>query len=256
MNIDFHVHGILSKSMEFNPQLLKKEIEYGRESGLDGFILCEHFNAIYFKDIHRYLKENYKYEGDRYNIEGFSIFPGIEVSVKEKGHIVLVGNRDVILEIRALLQDNIEKENLVELKKLLNIADDYGCLKIGAHPCRKGHKLCNQPKEILSRLDAIDLNAKDIFKKGEYAAKLELRELSSRIGVNIVSGTDSHYPIQIGSIITHLQEDCSTISELRASILKNEHHIEISSTLDLRVFSAKIAKRYIVKNKETKLFFI
>lgn len=256
MNIDFHVHGILSKSMEFNPQLLKKEIEYGRENGLDGFVLCEHFNAIYFNDIHRYLKENYNYVGDKYDIQGFSIFPGIEVSVKEKGHIVLVGSREVILKIRALLGDNMEKDHLVEIEKLLNIADEHGCLKIGAHPCRKGHKLCNQPKEILSRLDAIDLNAKDVFKKGEYVAKSEMRELSSRIGVNIVSGTDSHYPIQIGSIVTKLQDECSTINELRSSILKNEHDIEISTTLDLRVFSAKVAKRYIVKNPDTKLFFI
>ncbi|HBA05466.1 MAG TPA: histidinol-phosphatase, partial [Clostridium sp.] len=101
---------------------------------LNGIIMCEHFNAINFKEIYKYLEENYEYKDHRYLVKGVSVFPAMEVSIKDKGHVVLVGRREAILEIHEKLEPYMNRENLVEFKELLDLADEYGCLKIGAHP--------------------------------------------------------------------------------------------------------------------------
>lgn len=46
MNMDFHVHGILSKKLNFDEELFIQGINFAKNSGLHGLVLCEHFNAI------------------------------------------------------------------------------------------------------------------------------------------------------------------------------------------------------------------
>ena len=140
----------------------------------------------------------------------------------------------------------MEKENFIEFDELLDMADLYNCLKIGAHPCRKGHKLFKHSEESLKRLDAIDLNAKDIFRKGEIKAKSELIELSQKLGVNIVTGSDSHTPLQIGAIFTTLNKECITVEEIRKVIKSEEYSINISDLLPFKVYSSKVLKRYLM----------
>ena len=248
MNIDFHVHGLLSKRKDFNHRMLLEEIEVAKQNNLDGFILCEHFNAINFLELHKYLKENFIYEGDRYNIDGFYIFCGMEVNIKNKGHVIIAGNREDILFLHHDLLPYMIRPNYIEFKDLLDLADKYNCLKIGAHPYRKGHKLYTHPIELLKRLDALDLNAKDIFNKGELTVTEEVNYLSKLINVNVVTGSDSHTPLQLGSNMTSFEEDCLTISDLRSAINKGLYKIQISKSLEFKVYTSKILKRYIIKN--------
>ena len=63
------------------------EIYFAKSNGLNGIILCEHFNAKDFLVIYDFLEKNFIYEGDRYIVEGISVFPGMEVSIKNKGHV-------------------------------------------------------------------------------------------------------------------------------------------------------------------------
>ena len=246
MNIDFHVHGLLSKRKDFNENFFLNEIKYAKENKIDGIILCEHFNAICFNVIYKYLEENYIYEGNRYMVDGVAIFPALEVNVKGKGHVIIAGARDDIMDIHKILEQYMEKENLIEFEELLDMSDIYNCLKIGAHPCRKGHKLFKHSEESLKRLDAIDLNAKDIFRKGETKAKNELIELSKKLSVNIVTGSDSHTPLQIGAIFTTFNKECSTIEEIRKAIKSEEYSINISDLLPFKVYSSKVLKRYLM----------
>ena len=206
MNMDFHVHGLLSKRKDFNKEFFMNEIHFAKSNGLNGIILCEHFNAKDFLVIYDFLENNFIYEGDRYIVEGISVFPAMEVSIKNKGHVILAGDRHSIIDIYELLKGFREKDNLIELEDLLDQADIFNLLKIGAHPCRRGHKLCNQPHDLLKRLDALDLNGKDIFKKGESIARDELINLSQELGLNIITGSDSHTPIQLGGIYTRLNK--------------------------------------------------
>ncbi|MPQ44000.1 PHP domain-containing protein [Clostridium tarantellae] len=248
MNIDFHVHGLISKKMHFDENIFLQGINYAKESGLDAFIMCEHFNAVYFEEIYNYLNEKFPYRGDRYLINDFSVFLGIEVSVKNKGHIILSSGRDEIIHIRKILEKNMDKNNFIELEELLNLAKEYNCLKIGAHPYRKGHKLYLHPNKYLNKLDALDLNGKDIYNKGLFIAREEVENLSKITEVNIVTGSDSHYPIQLGSLKTILKESCFTIKDIKNCIKNKEYEISISNSLNLRIFSSKIIKKCLLNS--------
>ena len=249
MNMDFHVHGLLSKRKDFNKEFFMNEIYFAKSNGLNGIILCEHFNAKDFLNIYDFLEKNFTYEGDRYIVDDISVFPAMEVNIKNKGHVILTGDRDGIINLYDVLMEFREKDNLIELEELLDQADIFNLLKIGAHPCRRGHKLCNQPHELLKRLDALDLNGKDIFKKGESVARDEVINLSQELGLNIITGSDSHTPLQLGGIYTRLNKECSTVKEIKDCIIKGEYTIEIKDELNFKIFSSKILKRYLLKSQ-------
>ena len=222
MNMDFHVHGLLSKRKDFNEEFFMNEIYFSKVNGLNAIVLCEHFNAKDFLVIYEFLEKKYSYDGDRYIVDGISVFP-------------------------AMVSDFREKENFIELEELLDLAEVFDLLKIGAHPCRRGHKLCKHPHELLKRLDALDLNGKDIFKKGEAIARDEVINLSQELGLNIVTGSDSHTPIQLGGIYTNLNKECKTIKELKECIRNDDYSIKVNSSLNFKIFSSKILKRYLLK---------
>lgn len=248
MNIDFHVHGLLSKKSNFDKELFLQAIENAKENGLDAFVLCEHFNARDIYSIQNYLRSNHEYEDDRYIVNDFSIFLGMEIDIKNGGHIILCGNRDNIEIIRKYLDEYTVKPNFIEFENLLNIGEKYKCLMIGSHPYRESHKLYLQPKELLSRLHAFDLNATDINSRGLKVVQEEVSNLSNEIQIPYLTGSDSHYPIQLGSVKTKFNKDVYSIEKLINLIREKEYEIEISKALNLKVFSAKITKEYIKSN--------
>ena len=62
-------------------------IDGAKKEGLNAITLTEHFNTLHFFDIYSYLDKTYPYVEDYYDINGFRLFPGMEVDVKEGGHI-------------------------------------------------------------------------------------------------------------------------------------------------------------------------
>lgn len=245
MNIDFHVHGLLSKKSKFDEELFLQSIENAKENGLNAFVLCEHFNAKDIYSIQSYLRENYEYEYDRYMVNDFSVFIGMEIDIKNGGHVILCGNRDNIEEIRKKLEDYITKPNFIDFEELLDMGEKYECLMIGSHPYRETHKLYLQPKELLKRLHALDLNATDIHSRGLEIVENEVKNLSQELNISYVTGSDSHYPIQLGSVRTIFNKNISTVKELINLIRENKYKVEVSKAIDLKVFSAKITKQYI-----------
>lgn len=242
MRIDFHVHGLLSKKNKFNEELLLQGIHYAKENGLNAFVLCEHFNARYIDDIQKYLEENHEYIGDCYKVEDFSVFLGMEVDIKGGGHIIVCSNREVIAGLRETLKQYLVKPNFIPFEELLRIGEEQGCLMVGSHPYRESHKLYLQPKELLSRLHALDLNATDIYDKGLEKVEEEVCMLSNELGIPYVTGSDSHYPVQLGSVRTCFEEEIHTVAELKKAIQEERYQREISDALDLKVFSAKTTK--------------
>ncbi len=245
MKLDFHVHGLLSKKSDFNEELFLKGIEYAKEQGLNGFVLCEHFNAKDIKSIYKYLEDNYKYVGDKYIVNDFSVFLGMEVDIKNGGHVIVSGNREDILNLRCFLNDYRIKPNFIEFEKLIEFSEKHNCLIIGSHPYRDSHKLYLQPKDFLKRLDALDLNATDIFTKGLECTREKVEGLSNELDIPYVTGSDSHYPMQLGSVSTEFNKEYTRVSEIKNAIKNKEYKINISKAIDIKVFSAKVSKAYI-----------
>lgn len=251
MKLDFHVHGILTKKSKFDEEMFLQGIEYAKEQGLNGIIMCEHFNAMNIFDIYNYLNENYPYEGDRYNVNGFYIFLGMEVDIKEGGHIIVSGNRKDILEIRNYLEGYTKKPDFIPFEDLLDIGEKYGCLMVGSHPYRDEHNISKHPHRLLARLDALDLNATDIFKKGISITVNEVALLSKELGIPYVTGSDSHFPIQLGSVSTRFEKDILNIKDLKYEIKSKNYDVEISNSIKLKVFAAKKAKESIKRTLNT-----
>ena len=83
MNMDFHVHGILSKKLKFDSELFLQGISFAKNNMLDGMVLCEHFNAVDIESSFSFFENNFKYENDRYDVNGFIIhFANIEILSK------------------------------------------------------------------------------------------------------------------------------------------------------------------------------
>lgn len=254
MNLDFHVHGILSKKLNFDTELFISGINFAKNNGLDGFILCEHFNAVDIDSTFSFLEDNFTYENDRYDVNGFYVYLGMEVDIRYGGHVIVCGTRQEIYRIKENLKDFKKKANFVPFEDLLDMADEGNCITIGSHPYRENHKLYLQSEKNLKRLDALDLNSKDIYKRGLTVVEKEVEDLSKSIGVPYVTGSDSHYPIMLGCVRTCFDDEIKSINQLKEAIKNEKYTREIKDDLAFKIYTAKVAKNYIKKKlKENKL---
>lgn len=247
MKIDFHSHVKISKKSTFMPAYFKEMMYEAKLIGLDAVAMTEHFNTERFYDIYNYLERNYKYEHGYYLVDGLKLFPGIEVDVKEIGHILLIGDRNDIAEIRASLEYHIDPESFISFNDLLDLAEAYQVLKIGAHAFRETTPLHQHDPEQLRRLDALDLNGKDLYTYGTEAYFKKIRRFADEIGLPIVAGSDTHQFLQYGSVYNDFQRDCKTVTELKTQIINENYQIEISPSLDLKVKSAALVKKLLKK---------
>lgn len=246
MKIDFHTHANLTKNVDFHVDEFIEKIREAKESGLDAIALTEHFNTDNFKEIYDQLEENFSYHGDYYDVDGCKVFTGIEIDIKEVGHILLIGNRVDILNVYEYVRPHIPDDNYVPFKDLLAFTKNLDLLKIGAHPCRTGTPLKHIDHDLLEQLDAFDLNATDIFRQG-IAVREEVEELAKKVNLPIVAGSDTHHHLQYGSVFNVLPASFSTASEIKAAIIAGDYVIKISPCLNDKVKGARLIKKVLKK---------
>ncbi len=248
MIIDFHSHVKISKKSSFMPDYLREMMGEAKQNGLTALALTEHFNTIRFFDIYTFLDEHYRYIDGYYDVDGLKLFPGVEVDVQEVGHILLIGDRKKVCSIREQLSAHLEEEHFIPFDLLMDLADQYNVLTIGAHPYRDSTPLAqNVSKAQLKRLDALDLNGKDLYAKGVKACQQELLALADEIGLPVVGGSDTHQFLQYGSIVNEFDHDCRNSDELKQAILQKKYRMKISDQLPLKVKSATLVKKYMKK---------
>lgn len=247
MKIDFHSHVKISKKSTFMPTYFKEMMCEAKKSGLDAIAMTEHFNTERFNEVYNYLAKNYQYEHGYYLVDGLKLFPGIEVDVKEIGHILLIGDRDDIIAIRASLEGHTDAEDFIPFRDLLDLAEKYEVLKIGAHAFRESTPLHHHDQKLLKRLDALDLNGKDLYTYGSKGYYEKMKRFSHELGLPIVAGSDTHQFLQYGSVYNVLKKECKTVTELKAEIKNGHYQIEISPSLDIKVRSAALVKKLLKK---------
>lgn len=244
MNIDFHSHCKLSKKAALDMDMHAEMLEEAKAHGLQAIACTEHFNTKNFDEIYDTFDQRFVYRDHYYDADGIKIFPGMEVDIRETGHILLIGDRNDIREIRRRLAAHTDEDHFIPLSELLNIASSYHLLKIGAHPLRHSTPLHHLPPEMLKQLDAFDLNAKDLCFQGR-----EVREgveaLAEKIGIPVVAGSDSHHPLQFGSVKNRLMNDCRTVDDLIREIKNQRYQMDIHPCLDTKVKAAKAVKKVL-----------
>ena len=247
MRIDLHAHVKLTKKTEFSMEYFQQSIQEAVQSGLDAIAMTEHFNTYRFHDIYYELDQHYTYQEDYYDVEGFKVFPGMEIDVKFGGHILVIGTRGAILELRSRLEPHTDADTFIEFEQLLDWCDDLSLLRIGAHPYRESNSLTQHDVATLQRLDCFDLNAKDLNTYGSTMTN-KVKKLADSIGIPMVAGSDTHHPLQFGSIINQLDADYNKVADLAACLQQGRYQIEISPCLDAKVKGATLVKKLLKQN--------
>ncbi|SES21895.1 hypothetical protein SAMN04487944_12434 [Gracilibacillus ureilyticus] len=249
MIIDFHSHVKISKKSAFMPEYFQEMMHEAKNAGLTALVMTEHFNTSRFHDIYEYMDKQYPYMNGYYQIGGLKLFPGIEVDVIENGHILLAGTREDVLFIREKLTSHLTEEKFINFDKLMQLADLRKMLKIGAHPYRESTPLArNVSTDQLKKLDALDLNGKDLYAKGTAVCKKELKELAEELNLPIIGGSDTHQFLQYGSVLNKFQKDCETIEEIKREVIHGNYATEIAEQLNLKVKAATLVKKYMKKS--------
>ncbi len=233
------------------PEYFQEMMKEAKAAGLDAIALTEHFNTRKFMEVYDYLDTHYPYERDFYDVDGLKVFPGMEVDVKEVGHILIISNRKTIVDLFNELVPHLEEENFIPFKELLDRAQSSETLIIGGHPFRPSTPLTQHDPNALKQLDALDLNGKDLHSIGIEENQEKVYGFAETLGLPVVAGSDTHQFLQYGSVVNQFQKNCSTIPELKQAIRSNEYTIHISSDLHLRVRSAALTKKLIKKLLKT-----
>ncbi|OMF27204.1 hypothetical protein BK133_19845 [Paenibacillus sp. FSL H8-0548] len=247
MKIDLHTHAKWSKNIEFSYDYYRGMMD-GASKYLDAVALTEHFNTCNFQDIYNTLDQHCPYKGDYYMVEGVKVFPGIEVDVREKGHILLIGARESIIALRSRLENHTLEGEYVELEHLLDLSEEYDCLRIGAHPFREANPLYQVKPELLARLDAFDLNGRDLHHYGQEMEE-RVKGLAELIALPVIAGSDTHQPLQFGSVYNRFEQSCDTIEQLRDVIRRGAYDYQISQHFHQKVQLAEVEQARYKRNR-------
>lgn len=243
MRIDLHTHGKLSKNSDFSVEYFTEMVHEAKTNGLDALALTEHFNTRHFYDVYENLDRLYPYNGEYYDADGLRIFPGMEVDIAETGHILLIGQKEHILAVRGALENYTAKGSFIPFADLLDLAEARPLLTIGAHPFRESTPLHSLDRALLARLDAFDLNAKDMYKVGIQATRDRVGQFAESLGKPVTAGSDTHQCLQYGSVFNVLNRPAGSNAELKELILAGDYTIEISNDLPLRVKASIMLKK-------------
>ena len=247
MKIDFHSHIKLSKKTEFDIENFKEVIKEAQEEGLTAITITEHFNTANFPAVYNTLDEYYEYKHDYYDIDGFKAFTGMEVDVAETGHVLVIGNLKNVRKIRKDLNNYETKENFIPLGKLFELCKVYDMLIIGSHPFREDHPLYKAAPELLGKFNAFDLNGKDLYVYGIDEMTKKVKELGKEYNVPIVTGSDTHQYLQIGSVMTIFETECNTVKEIKNEISLGRYELFISQNLRIKIKAATMIKNILKK---------
>lgn len=251
MNIDFHTHVKVAKISRFMPEYFEDMMKEAKSAGLTALCMTEHFNTFQSMDTYDYLKEHYSYQSEYYDVNGLKVFTGMEVDVKEVGHILIIAQRDDIVNMRKRLSSFDKKPDFIPFKELMDLADQYNTLRIGGHPLRESTPLVHHNSEQLKRLDAFDLNGRDLYAQGQHPYIEQLETFASGLDMPIVGGSDTHQYLQYGSIMNETSRECETINALKEMITAGDYRVKVSRELDLKVKSASLVKKLIKGSLDT-----
>lgn len=242
MIIDFHTHGKLAKYLKFSPEYTDWLFSEAKTAGLDAICLTEHFNTLGFSTVYADIANRFPREGDAFDVNGLLVFPGMEVDIAESGHTLVLGPMEEILDFNHALEPHKAKGAFLPLAELAAEVRTRGLFFGAGHPFRAPGHIPEQAPEALAAFEFVDLNGKDLAHdfEGTIAKTYAFAE---RLGVPVVSGSDTHQAFQYGCVTTHLDERVTTVADLREQVLAGAYHIEYANDLAFKVKTAGMLKR-------------
>ncbi len=192
-NIDTHVHFLVSKVAEPDWTEIGFAVRAARSDNIDIICVSEHLDAVHYEALVRGIF----IEG---RLGGTLIGPGVlklenGLILSSAAEIALKGGGDVGVHCapdRLLALDRGKGAySLAELLELVSRFADESV--VVAHHYFWGGKSFAELPVLASRVDAIELPAKDLSRSQDYS------NLALRLGRPLIGASDAHTWVQIGS---------------------------------------------------------
>lgn len=214
---DLHVHLRVSRHMPFSVAEFDASVREARGAGLAGFALTEHFGREGFWAMHQELGRHYLYAAGAYQLEGgFVVLTGAEVRLASGGDLLLIGPLDLLWQLDCTLTRPLAEGYAPTFDEVVPAARALGLIVVGAHPSREGKRLAGLGPDRLASLDALELNARDLYLDAEGLARLDA--LVAEHDLAVVAGSDAHVAAQIGVVATELSLRRLSFAGLRACL--------------------------------------
>jgi hypothetical protein len=234
--IDTHTHPKISKHFTFDPAALKRTVRMARTVGLDAVSLTEHFHARGYWDIYEHLVDSYPCDRGVFSSEGIALIPGAEVNIREKAHVIVLGDVGELRRLDEAFPDRLSRGYEPTLREFLDVTADFDLARIGAHMFRRAKELGKFAAADLRRLDALEINGKD------FGTEVMLLVQARALGLPIVAGSDAHHWLQLGVRHTLMHVDDLAVPTVIKGIKEGLTGFSTSPYTPLRVKTAKSLK--------------
>jgi hypothetical protein len=168
--------------------------------------------------------------------------------VKEGPHLLVSGLRENVLVFYDRLRSHIVPDTYVTVPEFFDKQAGLDLMNIFAHPKRPRREFSRIDPAYVSRFDAFDINAKDIWRFGG-AMRAQVEALAAECKRPVVAGSDTHHFLQLGSVYNEFQKPFETISDLRLLIREGAYTVHIHPELFQWVEIAQETKRAIKEAK-------
>jgi hypothetical protein len=196
IRVDLHVHTKVSKTIPFRLEAFRRTVGRAMQVGLDGFAITEHIHAIDYWDNMQLLARLYGYrDGHLFVAPGFNVITGTEVTVADAADLIVIGPLDALDRFDSSFPRRLSEGHSPLLVDMLEPARAEQLVVIGAHPTRPGKRLVDVGPELLSKLDALEVNGKDMASGPVDATIKELAQATCR---PVVGSSDAHLWPQVG----------------------------------------------------------
>lgn len=227
MKCDLHIHTYYS----YDSNALPKDIvDSAIEKGIDCLAITDHDEVEGANEVIEYAKG-----------KPILIIPGIEVKSRDG---------DILgLNIRKPIPKNLSAEQTIEKIK------EQGGLAIIAHPFGDWHAFKKDIKELVDKIDGIEIMNASVFIGNKKA-----RELVKKHDLAFTAGSDAHYPKFIGRVYLEIPGKNLSIEQVLEAIRNKNckaggEEFSLFEKITERITRgfirlSKIFKKYVERNKK------
>lgn len=208
MLIDMHAHtsGISHCCRADAAEVLRT----ARENGIDGLILCNHYQEVYVDDAgaaafaEKYIEEFYQTAKTAAQM-GMRLFFGVEVTAKlhDNAHILIYGMEPEFVREHPEIYG-------YTLEKMYDIVHEKGGLVVQAHPYRGGGKV-----QDTAYLDGVEINCHPLYDDTHCE---RMQEIAHEAGIFVTCGGDYHADTYRAVCGTYFPDDTDSYEKLIAHL--------------------------------------
>lgn len=216
---ELHCHTQFFGWQHFSRRRLDSFLSRARRLGVKILAFTEHANIKSYWKLFAFLEDS------AWQWEGAVILTGAEITVQEGGDILVYGSPAAFKELPDRLGGWPAGRVRPPLERLLEAVETLDLMRVGAHPLRPRQSLFHIPRELLRRLDALEINAREAGRNQQVTA------LAAELNLPLVAGSDAHFSWHLGRVLNRLPGWVKDIPTLRQAVKNGQaeilHHAEI-----------------------------